>query len=124
MSKYGATLTVLCTTLSEAVLKDEAGEGCDISAGLFGAHLSEWLRDTAETVSGEKRQQAHTTTGIPLQCGVKGYLSPGVECGYAAVNTNRCGSPDKCEHQLITLVERTPPPPTDAEPSRPGDGIQ
>ena len=40
-------LTVLATLIAEAVAKDEApeGGGCDISAGLFGPHLSQVLRD-------------------------------------------------------------------------------
>jgi hypothetical protein len=57
MSKYGMTLTVLCTELAEAVAKDEAPEegGFDLSAGLFGSNVSEWLRKTAEAISGESR---------------------------------------------------------------------
>lgn len=57
MSRYGMTLTVLCTELAEAVSKDEAPDvgGFDISAGLFGPNLSEWLRKTAEIISGETR---------------------------------------------------------------------
>lgn len=59
MSKYGMTLTVLCTELAEAVGKDEEPEvgGFDLSAGLFGPNVSEWLRSVAEQVSGESRQQ-------------------------------------------------------------------
>lgn len=37
----------LAAELAEAVSKDEATEGCDLSAGLFGAHVSAWLRKVA-----------------------------------------------------------------------------
>lgn len=42
----------LARELSEAVLKDEApGEdGFDLSAGLFGVHVSDWLRKTARAL--------------------------------------------------------------------------
>lgn len=60
MSKYGMTLTVLCTELAEAVNKDEQPEagGCDVSAGMFGPHLSEWLRKLAEQLTNENRPVA------------------------------------------------------------------
>ena len=50
MSTLGITTTVLATELAEAVRKDEApGEGgFDLSAGMFGVHVSQWLRDTAK----------------------------------------------------------------------------
>ena len=49
MSTYGITLTILATQLAEALAKDEADEvGFDISAGIFGKHLSDWLRATAK----------------------------------------------------------------------------
>jgi hypothetical protein len=59
MSVYGMTLTVLANELIEAVRKDELPEsgGFDISAGLIGENLSEWLRTVAETVSNEKRPE-------------------------------------------------------------------
>jgi hypothetical protein len=49
MSAYGMILTVLCTNLAEAVAKDEAPEvgGFDLSAGMFGPNVSEWLRGVA-----------------------------------------------------------------------------
>jgi hypothetical protein len=51
------TLTVLATGLAEAVSKDEQTNqvGFDLSAGLFGEQVSEWLRKTAEELSGENR---------------------------------------------------------------------
>jgi len=51
------TLTVLCNGLAEAVAKDEAPEigGFDLSAGMFGPNVSEWLRQTAEEISKEQR---------------------------------------------------------------------
>jgi hypothetical protein len=57
MSKYGMTLTVLATELAEAVAEDEKPEngGFDISAGMYGPHLSEWLRKVAERISDEER---------------------------------------------------------------------
>ena len=56
MSKYGISTTIIATELSEAVGKDEdSGEGFDMSAGLFGEAVSEWIRDLAEQVSGEIR---------------------------------------------------------------------
>ena len=49
MSTYGVTVTVLATQLAEAVMKDEAPEegGFDLSAGMFGKHVSDWIRATA-----------------------------------------------------------------------------
>ena len=52
MSAHGMTCTVLATGLAEAVFKDEqGGEGFDLSAGLFGPHVSMWLRDVASQIS-------------------------------------------------------------------------
>lgn len=53
MSTKGMTLTVLATQLAEAVAKDEAPEegGFDLGAGLFGTHVSDWLRDVAATLA-------------------------------------------------------------------------
>lgn len=53
MSAYGMTLTVLCTTLAEAVAKDEdpSAGGFDLSAGLFGPNVSQWLRETAAEIT-------------------------------------------------------------------------
>ena len=50
MSTYGITVTVLATQLAEAVLKDEAPEegGFDLSAGMFGRHVSDWIRATVK----------------------------------------------------------------------------
>lgn len=39
----------LATELGEAVRKDEAEEGLDMGAGLFGTHTSAWLRHVAAT---------------------------------------------------------------------------
>lgn len=43
-------ITVLATGLADAVRKDEAPEegGFDLSAGMFGAHVSAWIRATAD----------------------------------------------------------------------------
>lgn len=51
------TLTLLATGLAAAVLKDEQpGQGgFDISAGMYGTSVSEWLRDVAEHIAGERR---------------------------------------------------------------------
>ena len=54
MSRYGATLTILATTLSEAAVKDGRGSE-DIEFFLSGKCISEWLRSTAEAISGDKR---------------------------------------------------------------------
>lgn len=53
MSAQGMALTVLCTQLVDAVVKDELPEagGCDISAGMFGPNLSQWLRDLAKELT-------------------------------------------------------------------------
>jgi len=50
MSPYETTLKTLATGLASAVLKDEAPEegGFDLSAGMFGTHVSEWLREVAK----------------------------------------------------------------------------
>lgn len=50
MSAYGVTVTILATQLAEAVLKDESPEegGFDLSAGMFGRHVSDWIRATAK----------------------------------------------------------------------------
>lgn len=63
MSSYGMTLTVLATGLAEAVLKDEAPEvgGFDLSAGMYGPNVSDWLRSVARQLDGD--HQRDTTTG-------------------------------------------------------------
>lgn len=60
MSSLGITLTVLATGLAEAYAKDEAeakdpsveDRGFDISAGMFGPHVSGWLREVATATQG------------------------------------------------------------------------
>jgi hypothetical protein len=61
MSEKGMTLTVLATGLAEAVAKDEKeiadGHpdcGFDLSAGMFGAHVSVWLREVAAALTEPK----------------------------------------------------------------------
>jgi hypothetical protein len=46
-------LTVLATQLAEAVAKDETpeGGGCDLSAGMFGPNVSQWLREVADALN-------------------------------------------------------------------------
>lgn len=50
------TLKTLATQLAEAVLKDEAPEegGFDLSAGLFGRHVSEWLQEVAKKLDDQQ----------------------------------------------------------------------
>lgn len=52
MSAYGMTVTVLATGLADAYRKDEAPEvgGFDISAGLFGPNVSDWVREVAKEI--------------------------------------------------------------------------
>ena len=54
-------VTVMATQIAEAVAKDETPEagGCDISAGLYGPHLSQWIRETA-TLLAEQRAAVPT----------------------------------------------------------------
>jgi hypothetical protein len=60
MSAYRVLLTVLVTGLSEAVAKDESPEegGCDLSAGLYGPHASQWMRNTASALSSAQAEAA------------------------------------------------------------------
>jgi hypothetical protein len=44
----GMAVTAMATELSEAVRKDEAGEGCDIAAGLYGPNVSALIKRWAE----------------------------------------------------------------------------
>lgn len=59
-------LTVLCTGLAEAVRKDEAPEvgGFDLSAGMFGPHVSDWLRSMAAEVPGAVELTAAPDTSL------------------------------------------------------------
>lgn len=52
MSELGMTITTIATQIAEAVLKDESPEsgGCDLSAGMFGPHLSKVIRDLAQSI--------------------------------------------------------------------------
>lgn len=52
MSAKGMMVTVLATGLAEAVLKDERPEegGFDLSAGMFGRHVSDWIKGVAGDV--------------------------------------------------------------------------
>jgi hypothetical protein len=60
MSAYEMLLTMLVSGLAEAVAKDESPEegGCDVSAGLYGPHASQWLRDTAAALSSAQAEAA------------------------------------------------------------------
>lgn len=54
----------LATRIAEAVLKDERDEGCDISAGMFGAHFSQLIRElslSSAPQSGEYRYLVSAT---------------------------------------------------------------
>ena len=63
MSTYGITVTILATQLAEAVLKDEAPEegGFDLSAGMFGRHVSDWIRATAKELDDRAAEIAKLT---------------------------------------------------------------
>jgi len=66
MSANGMTLTVLATTLAQAVAKDEEPQadgmdGFDLSAGMFGKAVSQWLRETAAAIRDPKK--AHEISG-------------------------------------------------------------
>ena len=52
MSAHGMTVTILATELAAAVAKDERPEagGFDLSAGMFGTAVSEWIRKVAEVI--------------------------------------------------------------------------
>lgn len=50
MSARGAMITVLATGLSNAIRADEAGDGHDIGAGVFGTAVSAWIRDTVDQI--------------------------------------------------------------------------
>lgn len=58
----GITVTILAKQLAEAVRKDEAPQegGFDLSAGLFGTHVSDWIRATA----GEMERMRETLQSI------------------------------------------------------------
>jgi hypothetical protein len=60
MSAKQMTLTVLATKLAAAVAEDEAPEsgGCDLSAGLFGQKVSDWLRDLADQLTTDDKDDA------------------------------------------------------------------
>lgn len=52
MSTLGITQTVIATEIVKAVAADETPEngGCDISAGMFGPALSQWIREIAKHI--------------------------------------------------------------------------
>lgn len=52
MSTFKLTTKVLAIGLAEAVAKDELPEngGFDLSAGMFGLHVSNWLRSVAAQI--------------------------------------------------------------------------
>lgn len=58
MSTYGITVTILATQLAEAVLKDEQPEegGFDLSAGLFGTNVSNWIRSVANELDDRAKE--------------------------------------------------------------------
>lgn len=53
MSAYKTTITMLATGLAEAVAKDERPEegGFDLSAGMFGQAVSDWIRSVAAQIN-------------------------------------------------------------------------
>lgn len=58
MSAYGLTVTLLASQLADAVAKDEAPEegGFDLSAGLFGTHVSAWIREIAHELDAPRNR--------------------------------------------------------------------
>lgn len=66
MSTQGMTLTVLASTLAEAVAKDnDDPDGHDIASGLFGPAVSEWLRDVAKQLAAVAAAAALATPPAP-----------------------------------------------------------
>jgi hypothetical protein len=64
MSTLRDTVIFLAGELAEAVSQDEhAGDGFDLSAGLFGTHVSNWVYGVAELITGEKSPVLPTPTG-------------------------------------------------------------
>lgn len=61
------TLTDLATKLAEAVVKDEAPDagGFDLSAGMYGEHVSNWLRDVATELE-TRREQSQTKDAVEM----------------------------------------------------------
>ena len=59
MSVIGMTVTTLATGLATAVEKDERPEegGFDLSAGMFGTAVSDWIREVAACMTGEMNYQ-------------------------------------------------------------------
>lgn len=53
MSKNGIIATLMAQQLCDAVVKDEDGEGIDISAGLFGTATSDLMREWAGMIVGD-----------------------------------------------------------------------
>ena len=51
MSTLGIMTTLLTTSLCDAVLKDEQGDGLDLSAGLFGDETTKFIKETATTIN-------------------------------------------------------------------------
>lgn len=50
MSKLGIMTTIIATSLCDAVVKDEQGEGLDISAGLYGDETTKFIKDIAQQI--------------------------------------------------------------------------
>lgn len=47
MSALIMATTVIATEIAQAVAADEQADGCDLSAGLFGPKMSDWVKKTA-----------------------------------------------------------------------------
>ncbi len=130
MSAYGMTLTVLCIGLAEAVAKDEAPAegGFDLSAGMFGSHVSAWLRSVAAQLPPPPRAfdvydhggvegWAQRVTGLPLiDCArFVEYLTPEQ---YQFVKT-LVEATYRCGKAHGTLGAQSAPQPTDVRADQP-----
>lgn len=100
MSAQGMTLTVLCTGLVDAVVKDETPEagGCDISAGMIGPNLSAWLREVADLLAARD-----TAAPVPEKLPVS-VVPPYVRPYVGSVHTTQKGIVELSPYQFTSCL--------------------
>lgn len=80
MGTLGATETIIATEICNAVAADETPEngGCDLSAGMFGPALSQWVRDTAKHIDDLTTSNRQLTDAAEAMAKVLNSAHPGI----------------------------------------------
>jgi len=125
MSAYGITITLLATGLAEAVANDQSTDACryDIGNGKFGPNVSEWIRQVAEQLSGEKRASSLASYSPSRSRNeLVRVIEMLIPCAEAAEVSLRAEGLDQAANKCLTALDNARP--YSRRPLSPADEIE